>query len=136
MPYLTPVEWVSVYAGVNILILLALAFRTVVARRANKISLGDGGNPVMQRAMRAHANAAEYIPAGIAGLILFAWLPETPAWLLHAAGLSLTIGRLVHGIGLSMGEINLGRMAGTALTWAAFVFLGFGLIIVPMMQAG
>jgi uncharacterized membrane protein YecN with MAPEG domain len=136
MPYLTPTEWVAVYAGLNILILLVLAYRTVAARRANKISLGDGGNPAMQRAIRAHANATEYIPAGLAGLILLAWLPETPQWLLHAGGLALTIGRLTHGVGLSMGEINVGRMVGTALTWTSFLLMGAGLVIVPLMQAG
>jgi uncharacterized protein len=136
MPYLTPTEWAAVYAGVNILILLVLAVRTVGARRATKVALGDGGDPVMLRAIRAHGNAAEYIPAGIAGLILLAWMPETPTWLLHAAGLSLTLGRIFHGVGLCMGEINIGRMVGTVLTWVSFALLGFGLIIVPLMQAG
>jgi uncharacterized membrane protein YecN with MAPEG domain len=133
MPYLTPVEWVSVYAGINILILLVLAFLTVGARRKNKIRLGDGGNPAMQRAMRAHANAAEYIPAGLAGLILLAWMPETPAWLLHGAGLSLTVGRLLHGIGLSAGEMNLGRSLGTILTAGAYALLGIGLVAVAFL---
>lgn len=135
MPYLTPTEWVAVYAGINILILLGLAFMTVNARRSLKVLMGDGGNPQMQRAMRAHANAAEYIPAGLAGLILLAWLQATPVWLLHGAGISLTLGRLMHGIGLSTGERNLGRMVGTLLTWIAFVLLGFGLIAVAFSGA-
>lgn len=133
MPYLTPVEWVAVYAGINVLILLVLAFLTVGARRKNKIIIGDGGNPAMQRAMRAHANAAEYIPAGLAGLILLAWMPETPAWLLHGTGLLLTVGRLLHGIGLSTGERNLGRMLGTLLTASSYTLLGFGLIAVAFL---
>jgi uncharacterized protein len=135
MPYLTPTEWVAVYAGINILILLWLAFMTVGARRSQKVLMGDGGNPIMQRAMRAHANAAEYIPAGLVGLVLLAWLQATPVWLLHAAGISLTLGRLLHGIGLSTGERNAGRMFGTLLTWIAFALMGFGLIAVAFSGA-
>jgi uncharacterized membrane protein YecN with MAPEG domain len=129
MAHIQPLEWAAIYAGLNILILLGLAFGTVRARRQHKITLGDGGNPQMQRAMRAHANASEYIPAGIAGITLLALTyPATPLWLLHAVGASLTVGRLAHGIGLSTGELNLGRMLGTILTWTAFVLLGGGLI--------
>ncbi|MBU6408248.1 MAG: MAPEG family protein [Alphaproteobacteria bacterium] len=135
MPFLTPTEWAAVYAGINILILLALAFMTVSARQSFKVALGDGGHPNLQRAIRAHANAAEYIPAGIAGLILLAWLQATPAWLLHAAGVSLTLGRILHGIGLSAGERNAGRMFGTLLTWVGFGLLGFGLIAVAVFGA-
>lgn len=135
MPYLTPTEWAAVYAGLNILILLWLAFMTVSARRSQKVLLGDGGNPIMQRAMRAHANAAEYIPAGLAGLILLAWLQATPIWLLHAVGMSLTLGRILHGIGLSTGERNAGRIFGTLLTWTAYGLCGFGLIAVAVSGA-
>ncbi|MBY0565319.1 MAG: MAPEG family protein [Hyphomonadaceae bacterium] len=122
------VEIAALYAGANILILLALALVVVAGRRRHKIRLGDGGNEDFSRAVRAHANAAEYIPAGIAGLALLSLFEGSPLWLLHAAGASLTLGRLLHGVGLNAGMVNLGRMLGTLLTWVSFVLLGAGLI--------
>ena len=112
-------EIAALYAGVNILILLVLAVLVVLGRRKHKITLGDGGNEDFCRAVRAHANAAEYIPAGIVGIVLLALLdPATsPLWLLHAAGISLTLGRILHGIGLHTGVLNAGRMFGMVLTW-------------------
>ena len=128
-------EIVALYGGVNILLLLALAFLVVGGRRRHKISLGDGGNADFTRAMRAHANAAEYIPAGLVGLLLLALLdPAAPTWLLHAAGLTLTAGRLLHGFGMHAGTLNLGRQLGTALTWLSYVLLGGGLIYSGLAQ--
>lgn len=135
MAHITPLEWAAVYAGINILILLVLAIGAIRARISHKVVMGDGGNPAMQRAMRAHANAAEYIPAGIAGLALLALLhPAAPIWLFHAAGISLTLGRIVHGVGLTAGELNVGRQAGTILTFTAFALLGGGLIYAGLAQ--
>jgi uncharacterized protein len=122
-------EIAALYAGVNILLLLVLAFRVPLARQRAKVSLGHGDNPELLRLSRAHGNAAEYIPAGIAGLTLLALMePAAPLWLLHASGASLTLGRLVHGIGLSLGELNAGRMIGILLTFLAYALIGGGLI--------
>lgn len=128
-------EAAAIYAGVNILLLLALAFRVPGQRQKHKVSLGDGGNPDVLRAIRAHANAAEYIPAALVGLTLLALFdPAVPAWLFHACGLTLTVGRLAHGLGLSMGEINIGRMAGTLLTFLAYLLIGGALIWAGLSQ--
>lgn len=128
-------EVVALYAGVNILILLVLAIMVSRGRRTHKIALGDADNPDFSRAVRAHANAAEYIPAGLVGLLLLALLePAAPFWLLNAAGLSLTAGRILHGAGLHMGVLNAGRVLGTALTWLSFILIGGGLIYAGLAQ--
>jgi uncharacterized membrane protein YecN with MAPEG domain len=49
------------YAGLLALLYLVLSYRIVVLRR-NKVSLGDGGNPILQRRIRAHGNFSEYVP--------------------------------------------------------------------------
>lgn len=122
-------EAAAIYIGLNIIILLILAYLVSAARRRHKIALGDGGNEAMHRAIRAHANAAEFIPAGLAGLLALALLePAAPLWLLHASGISLTGGRIAHGIGLSMGTLNAGRMVGTLLSWIAYLLIGGGLL--------
>ncbi|MBC7768499.1 MAG: MAPEG family protein [Phycisphaerales bacterium] len=128
-------EWTAIYAGLNILILLVLAVLVVGGRRKHKISLGDGGNEDFARAVRAHANAAEYIPAGLVGILLLALLePATPLWLFHSAALSLTAGRILHGIGLHTGVLNAGRMLGMMLTWLSYALIGGGLVWAGLSQ--
>lgn len=128
-------EIAALYAGVNILILLVLAVLVSGGRRRHKIGLGDGGNEDFIRAQRAHANAAEYIPAGVMGLVTLALFdPATPLWLLHAGGISLTAGRILHAFGLHAGVLNFGRVFGTTLTWIAYLLIGAGLIYVAMAQ--
>lgn len=128
-------EIAALYAGVNILILLVLAVLVVMGRRKHKIRLGDGGNEDFSRAVRAHANAAEYIPAGLVGIVTLALFdPATQPWLLHAAGLSLTAGRILHGFGLHTGVLNAGRMLGMVLTWLSYLLIGGGLLYVGLSQ--
>lgn len=128
-------EIAAIYIGVNVLLLLALAVLVGLGRRRHKIVLGDAGNADFQRSVRAHGNASEYIPAGLVGLLTLALLdPAAPLWLLHAAGLSLTGGRLLHGVGLHAGALNAGRMLGMLLTWTAFVLIGAGLIYAGLAQ--
>ena len=128
-------EVAALYAGVNILILLVLAVLVVSGRRKHKITLGDGGNDAFSRSVRAHGNAAEYIPAGIVGLLFLALLdPAAPLWLLHASGISLTLGRILHGWGLHAGAINFGRMGGMVLTWLSYALIAGGLLYAGLAQ--
>jgi uncharacterized membrane protein YecN with MAPEG domain len=128
-------EAAAVYAGVNILILLALSVLVVRSRQKHKIRLGDGGNEDFLRAQRAHANASEYIPAGIAGLVTLALFdPVVSPLFLHACGLLLTGGRVIHAFGLHTGVLNAARVVGMALTWTAFAFIGGGLIYAGISQ--
>lgn len=128
-------EIAAVYSGVNILLLLVLSWLVVGGRQKHKIRLGDAGNEDFLRAQRAHANAAEYIPAGIVGLVTLALFdPATSPIFLHACGLLLTGGRILHAVGLHTGTLNLGRMIGMVLTYFAFLLIGGGLIYVGLSQ--
>lgn len=128
-------EIAALYAGVNILILLVLAALVIMGRRQHKIVLGDAGNADFSRAQRAHANAAEYIPAGLVGLVTLALFdPATSPLFLHACGLCLTAGRVLHGIGLHTGVLNIGRMLGMTLTLLSYLLIGGGLIYAGLSQ--
>jgi uncharacterized membrane protein YecN with MAPEG domain len=117
------------------LLLLFLSVLVGAARRKNKILLGDGGIAPLNRAIRAHGNAAEYIPAALVGLLALALFdPATPLWLLHAAGISLTLGRILHAVGLHTGALNPGRIIGIMLTWISYLLIGGGLIYAGLAQ--
>lgn len=122
-------SFAALYAGANILILAWLSVMVMLGRRRHKIVLGDGRNEAFARSVRAHANAAEYIPAALVGLVLLALFdPAPPVWLFHAAGLSLTFGRILHGLGLQAGALNAGRVAGMSLTLLSYLLIAGGLV--------
>jgi uncharacterized membrane protein YecN with MAPEG domain len=110
------------YVAVNALIMLILGMLVVRARVATQTAIGDGGIPAMAGPLRAHANNTEYVPMAL----LLMWALVSPLggsiWLVHGVGLPLTIGRILHGIGLtgSTGPGGL-RFAGMVLTWIAYV---------------
>lgn len=126
---MTKLDWTAVFAGVNILLIFLLAFGVVRARQKHKVSLGDGGNPAVLQAMRAHANATEYIPAAIAGLTVLAILEPVPVLAIQVLGGVLTAGRILHAIGLSTNAgLSAGRAIGIMATWLAFLGIG-GMLI-------
>lgn len=111
------------YVAVNALIMLVLGILVSRARVATQTPIGDGGKPEMAGPLRAHANNTEYVPMAL----MLMWTLTLPAiggsiWLIHGMGLSLTVGRILHAIGLSrsIGPTPL-RLAGMALTWIAYI---------------
>jgi hypothetical protein len=105
------------YAGALGLWFLALSIRVVLGRVGpGNPGLGDGGNPAMLRRIRGHGNFAEYVPL-ILLMMGFLELTSEPRWVLHCLGLSLLLGRLLHGYALSFtAEFPFGRTTGILLT--------------------
>jgi len=96
-----------------------LSVRTLKLRRKLKIAVGDGGNSGMLRAMRAHANFAEYVPFTLLLIFLLETLSDH-SWLIHGLALSLLAGRLAHAYGISrIPEDFSYRVTGMALTFTA-----------------
>lgn len=113
----------AIYAGVLGLFLIFLSVRVIGIRRAARIGLGDGGDTVLMRAVRAHANFAEYAPFTLIVMALVESL-GAPALLLHAGGASLAAGRIIHALGVSRSpELPLFRVAGMAATLTALSLL-------------
>jgi uncharacterized protein len=118
MPMIT-----ALYAAVIVLLLLGLAIPISRLRRSRRVGLGDGGDHELARAIRAHANLVEWgLPALM--LLLVAELTRAPILLLHASGIALVVGRVLHAAGLSRKSgTSFGRFAGTAVTWAVLLVL-------------
>jgi uncharacterized membrane protein YecN with MAPEG domain len=72
----------ALYAGLGALLLIALGARVSMLRRRFKVGLGDGGHVELQRAIRAHANAIEWLLPGLL-LLLVAELTRAAPLLLH-----------------------------------------------------
>jgi len=105
------------YAGLNALILLTLAVLTVRVRVVTKTDIGTGDNVSMTKAVRAHGNAAEYIPMALI-LIGVLELSGAPPTFLHSLGAALTASRLLHAQGIySTLGTSPGRLVGTLLAW-------------------
>ena len=85
----------ALYASLLVPLFLLLASRVIRARRGTQVAVGDGGNALLMRRMRVHANFAEYVPLGLLG---------TGNWLLHLLGIALLGGRLMHAFGMSQAE--------------------------------
>jgi len=53
------------YAALLGLLFVVLSVRTLLLRRRLSIAIGDAGSESMLRAMRVHANFAEYVPLSL-----------------------------------------------------------------------
>jgi len=111
----------SYYAVPIAILYLVLTFRVIGLRRRHAVALGDGGDPVLLRRIRAQANLTEYAPL-ILVLMLMGEIQGASAMLLHAIGIALLVGRLIHAFGISQAreDIRL-RAAGMILTLTALI---------------
>lgn len=126
---MTAMTAAGLYVGLNILILLVLGLMVMVRRNQSQIGIGDGGDAGLIRASRAHANGAEWTPAALIGLIAAAAL-GAPVIAIHALGVMLTAGRVLHGFGLSRNSgRSIGRVLGALLTLIVYIVLGAGLAV-------
>jgi uncharacterized membrane protein YecN with MAPEG domain len=89
-----------------------LAWRCGQARSDTKIFIGDGGNELLMRRMRAQANFIEQTPLLLLGVVLVEAAGKGGIWLAPLGGLFL-LGRIAHGIGMD-GAFKPGRAIGMA----------------------
>ena len=105
------------YAAILVLWFVVLGLCVISRRRSARVSLGDGGNTLLHRAIRAHANFAEYVPLALL-LLLVIELSRFSIYLVHLIGITLVVARLLHGYALAFrAEFRFGRVWGAALTF-------------------
>ena len=90
----------ALYAGLLLLLFLVLTARVLARRYKAQVVLGTGGDRLLERAVRVHANCAEYVPVFLVTLLV-AELCGAPTVALHAAGVAMLAGRIAHGVGMS-----------------------------------
>ncbi|NNU15262.1 glutathione metabolism protein [Parvularcula sp. ZS-1/3] len=127
-------EITLLYAGLLGLLMVVLALRVPMRRRALGVSLGDGGDEDLLARVRVFGNFTEYVPMVLI-LMALVELGGGAGLFVHVVGVALLVARLSHAASLTAGAMTpqqrMGRMIGTALTMLALlissayaVFLG------------
>lgn len=124
----------GLYVALTTLVVLALAARVMWLRNARGVGLGTGGDAALTRAIRAHANAVEYVPLALLMLVALALADVRPLWL-HVLGITLVVARVLHAAGLSSNPgRSFGRVVGAGLTM--LVMLAMAVMLVVRFAAG
>jgi uncharacterized membrane protein YecN with MAPEG domain len=120
---------VAIYAGANGLLLLALSYNVGRHRdRTDSLTPGAMGDDVLARAIRAHGNAAEYMPLAIVMMLILALL-AAPISLLHGLGALFTFGRVAQAFGMSREKHpNAIRFTGNLCTGLVYLIVSIACI--------
>lgn len=123
----------AVYAAVLALLFTALSFRTLLRRRRIGVGVGDGGDVALTKAIRAHANFAEYTPLGL--ILIYLLEVVAGAYLMvHVYGVLLVVGRSLHAWGVSQVEENYRfRVAGMVCTFVVLIGASLRLLVTGVM---
>lgn len=126
----------SLYAGLLTLIGVWLTLHVGRKRGQLGISIGDGGNPKMVRAMRGQANFVESVPLALV-LILATALLGAPSWVVHLLGIPLVIGRVLHALHFTADDApGWQRGAGAGLTLLVLVLGALGVVGHAVLRLG
>jgi uncharacterized membrane protein YecN with MAPEG domain len=92
-----------------------LMIRCGQARTKQKVNIGDGGDELVIRRMRAHANFIENTPIVLILIGALEATGGTSTWL-WIVGIVYIVGRLAHPLGMEGGDKSPLRGAGTAIS--------------------
>lgn len=114
----------ALYTGLLVALFLLLTIQVFRERTRAQVMVGSGGDRMLERVRRVHANFAEYVPIFLIALGL-AESAGTAPLLLHGAGAAMLAGRIMHAIGMSREpDIIPLRAGGMVLTLTALVLGG------------
>jgi uncharacterized membrane protein YecN with MAPEG domain len=117
----------GLYAALQAFIAIGLVVPVGQLRGKTSVSLGSGGNPALETAIRRHANWTEHVPFALL-LIALLELNGGGAGLLHGLGLTLLAARIAHPLGLKADTMQvplrgIGAIATLAVTLVAAIAL-------------
>ncbi len=121
-----------IYAALIAFLYVALSVNVIRQRRMGKISVGDHGDKAMIKAMRTHANCAEYAPFALL-LIAMVELQDAGGWLVNLLGMLLLAGRLLHAYGFGKTpQIIILRQIGMGLTFTAILLAAMANLVLAV----
>jgi uncharacterized membrane protein YecN with MAPEG domain len=127
----------ALYSSLLAILFFVLSVR-VIALRGNPafafMAQGKGDDELLQRAIRAHGNFAEYVPFMLIILYLLEVSGTSPSKL-HVLGGAFLLGRIMHGICMGFLRSNMPlRVGGTALTLISFISSAVALLFKVLQQ--
>lgn len=119
---------VGLYSALLTVVFLWVTVHVGLVRGREKVSIGDGGNAALIRAMRGQANFVENVPLTLLLLLLMA-LIGTPVWVVHIFGVALLVGRVLHGSHFAASDApGWTRGVGTTVTMLVQLLAALGLL--------
>ena len=113
----------TIYASLGGLLIVAQGLAVSRLRRSRRISLGDGDDRQLRKAIRLHANSTENIPIAML-LLLLCELGGGSTLLLHICGAVFILARLAHHYGIAVGRGGSPpRVFGMAGSWIIIIVL-------------
>lgn len=121
-----------IYVAIFALFYLFLSLKVISLRKKVKTAIGDGGDNLLGRAMRVHANFAEYVPLTLF-LIYLLEGQQVNSVFLHALYLSLLVARFIHAYGVSKVNENLSfRVTGMVVNFGVIVITALFLLAIGL----
>jgi uncharacterized membrane protein YecN with MAPEG domain len=120
-------------AGAAAILNIWLGWRCGQVRTAEKILVGDGGNPRLIARMRAHANFIEYTPIVLILIAVIELADGSSPWL-WIVGVLYVLARIAHALGMD-GPLK-ARMIGTIVTMLTLLGLWLYAIALPLIAEG
>lgn len=111
----------SFYAALAALLIVRLSFHVIKIRRSRQVRLGDDGDFELLSAVRAQGNATEYIPVTLILMIILE-LNHAHGGIIHAGGMAMLTGRLLHSRGLLTDNLKY-RVLGMQFTFVTIIAL-------------
>lgn len=108
-----------------------LAIRCGQIRAKEKVSIGSGGNDLLERRMRAQLNFAENTPWVLALVGLIELAAQGGTWLPYVAG-AYILARVAHGLGMDGGKLEPGRGVGVMVTMLTQIGLAVVAILIAL----
>lgn len=119
---------VPFYAAIFALLYIGLTFRVIMLRNSRRVALGSGGDPALERAIRAHGNFIEYVPLALILLLSMEMLHHS-RYALHILCLLLLLGRICHFLAFSR-ENTVGPLRGAAVVLTMLVLLVAAILLI------
>ncbi|WP_170608106.1 MAPEG family protein [Ruegeria arenilitoris] len=121
-----------IYAALIAILFVWLSANVIRQRRRGRVSVGDGGDKAVLKAMRTHSNCAEYAPYALL-LVAMVELQGGGGLLVNLLGLTLLAGRVLHAYGFGKTpQIVVFRQIGMLLTFAAILISAVANIILAL----
>lgn len=124
----------ALYAALLGLMFVVLSIKVIKQRRRYQVGIGSKGEATLERAIRVHANFAEYVPFALLLMFLAEYSGLATVYL-HVLGATLVLGRFSHAFGVSQLKEPLQfRVFGMLLTFAVIILAAVAIFALQLLK--